>query len=496
MQLLRTLGKYPFHSIAIILFFITHGYSENAGAIPIADMFSFFLICAVITIVLLFLIKKWMKSWINAAIIVTILLIFYLFFGAIQESLKSLKPLHWLARYSVMLPGTIVLIIFLAIYLKKKGREFTRATAYLNVLLIILILVDITNISAGIFRTKPNLQDGKNGLLSSMPPCDTCKKPDIYLIVLDEYWGTDMLRKYFNYDNTAFISFLSENGFHVLAHPHSNYTVSPISVGSTFDMKYASHWTNVVVEDYGVIASKIISQSPTIGFLKSSGYEINNCSIFDVENKPGVSDFEMLPIKMRLITSKTLLAKMEKDLFWHVQLKIAARFNWLTKRLQGHAREGNKKIIDRTIEAINKKSIHPQFTYTHLLMPHLPYLYDSLGRDLFLNYYKTGLSGIKNDENYLQYLVYTNKIIMEMIAQIMKRSNRGAVVMLISDHGYRHFSDTSGNFSRYNNLNAIYFPSGNYKAFYDSMSNVNLFRATFNSLFSQKLPMLKDSVVY
>lgn len=498
MQIFRSLGKYPIHSIAIIVFFLSHGYSENFGSIPINEMLIYFAKTIVIVSLLLFFLKKRLSSWIKAGLIITPILVFFFFYGAIQETLKSSAIFYWLAKYRILLPGIILFIVGLYYYLKKSNKSFAKVTLYLNVLMIVLIVLDIGKISVDLIQLKSNSEE-KSELLSEMPPCDKCQKPDIYFILLDEYWGTDMLRKYFNYDNHSLDSFLSKNGFRVIPHPSSNYSVTPVSVASMFDMKYAA-WLkdkdNVVAEDYGVVASKVITKSATIQFLKSLGYQINNCSIFDIEDKPAAYNFQVLPVKMRLITSKTFPAKVERDLLWIVRMKIASRYDWLTKKFQNEAREGNKEIIRQTVEVVNKTSTRPQFTYTHLLMPHLPCIYDSLGRDIFLNYYRTGLSGKQNDENYLQYLVYTNKQVMKIIGEIMIKSKGNAAVILMSDHGYRYFSSEDKSLSRFNNYNAVYLPSKDYHLFYDSMTNVNEFRTLFNSLFVQKLPMLKDSVLF
>jgi hypothetical protein len=51
--------------------------------------------------------------------------------------------------------------------------------------------------------------------------------------------------------------------------------------------------------------------------------------------------------------------------------------------------------------------------------------------------------------------------------------------------------------SRYDfmNLNAVYLPNHNYAGLYDSITNVNQFRAVFNNLFHVQLPLLKDSTI-
>jgi hypothetical protein len=46
------------------------------------------------------------------------------------------------------------------------------------------------------------------------------------------------------------------------------------------------------------------------------------------------------------------------------------------------------------------------------------------------------------------------------------------------------------------NQNAVYYPDGDYSALYDSISGVNQFRVVLNKMFGQKLPLLRDSVIF
>jgi hypothetical protein len=498
-QLFRYLGSFPYYVFGLTLFFLTHGYSENVGLIPLSEMLIFLLISTIISIFLLWFFKKKMGSLIKAGIITGLILFFYLFYGALQDGFNDSVFLYQLSRYRVLLPGIIILTILLYFITKASKKFFKSLTLYINSLLLTLILFDLLSITKQALKSSDFDKEKNNIVSPALLPCDSCNKPDIYLIVMDEYWGTNMLKKYYGYDNHSFVSFLSGNGFHVLPHPSSNYTITPISMGATFEMKYAS-WLNgrkkIVAEDYGLVASKVISKSATIQFLKSMGYEIKNYSIFDIDDQPAAYNFQVLPIKMQLITSKTLPARMEKDLLWNIRMRIAYKFDWLTKKFQNQFKEGNKKIIGLTYEAINKHSTRPRFVYTHLLMPHLPCIYDSLGRDIFINYYRAGLSGKQHDDFYLQYLVYTNQIVKGIISEILKKSDSKAVIVLMSDHGYRYFSSTDTTLSGSSNFNAVFIPSKNYSFFYDSISNVNQFRALFNTLFNQRQPMLKDSVVF
>jgi len=263
-----------------------------------------------------------------------------------------------------------------------------------------------------------------------------------------------------------------------------------------FDMKYVE-WLNgrkqVQAEDYGR-AAKAITNSITMKFLKSLGYSIKNYSIFDILNQPSEFNFGILPIKLRLITSKTLLSRMEKDLLWHLRVDVASKYNWLATYFQNEFKEGNEKLLKLTYKEI-KEPGNPKFVYTHLMMPHLPHLYDSSGRENNINFFDS-LPQRVLDETYLGYLIYSNKIAEDLIAKIKKVTNGKAVILLMSDHGNRSFSASNKSVSANNNFNAVFLPQKNYDLFYDSISNVNQFRVLFNTLFNQHLPILKDSVVF
>jgi phosphoglycerol transferase MdoB-like AlkP superfamily enzyme len=98
----------------------------------------------------------------------------------------------------------------------------------------------------------------------------------------------------------------------------------------------------------------------------------------------------------------------------------------------------------------------------------------------------------EQDGDYLQFLVYTNQRMSAFISGLKKNTGNNAVILLMSDHGFR-FQDQVKPLS-FLNFNAIYLPGKEYAGWYDGMTNVNQFRVLFNTLFHQQLPMLKDSI--
>jgi len=269
-------GSFPYHVFGISLFFLAHGYSENVGLIPFSEMLVFFLGASVVSILLLLFLTKKMRSVIKAGLVTTIILSFYLFFGAIQDRLKHSNTLFSLSKYSILIPVFLVLTIIVYFLIKKSSKDFSKINNYANALLLALLLFDFTSITKQFFGNKTLDDKNAEAISNSLSKCDTCSKPDIYLIVLDEYWGNRSLKNYFHYDNNRFTTFLKQKGFFVATDPSSNYACTPVSMASMMSMKYMD-WLNghkdPDVVDYA-LGAKIIRNNNVVRFLKSEGYEI------------------------------------------------------------------------------------------------------------------------------------------------------------------------------------------------------------------------------
>jgi hypothetical protein len=129
-------------------------------------------------------------------------------------------------------------------------------------------------------------------------------------------------------------------------------------------------------------------------------------------------------------------------------------------------------------------------------MPHWPYLLDSMGNETGINFYSPAITGKQRETSYVQYLVYTNKVMLQMTDAILKHSNGNAIIVLMSDHGFREKPGTQACIDVNNNFISVYLPGKNYSLFYDSISNVNLMRAVFNTSFHQQFPRLADKCIF
>jgi hypothetical protein len=198
--------------------------------------------------------------------------------------------------------------------------------------------------------------------------------------------------------------------------------------------------------------------------------------------------------KTRLITHRTLIDYMMRDLsiFDWVAAHLTPSRQYMASRINMIHRM-NDTFLARTSGESGRQSQTPRFVYMHVFMPHDPFLYDSLLR---LRSPEEVDTIERHESGYLSYLPYTNFTIRQLITSIKKNTRGQAVILFMSDHGFRDDKYHTDYSNYFKNQNAVYFPDKAYSGFYDSISNVNQFRVVFNKLFRLNLPLLKDSTIF
>lgn len=138
-----------------------------------------------------------------------------------------------------------------------------------------------------------------------------------------------------------------------------------------------------------------------------------------------------------------------------------------------------------------EKDQRPRLVYTHLIMPHYPYLRDSSGKETNELRWKD----VRDSSLFISYLKHCNQQLLTLVSTIRQTSARPPVILLIGDHGFREFNKTRFNPLQFSCLQAVYYPERNYQSLYNGMSQVNLFRVLLNDQFGQQLQLLKDSSI-
>ena len=489
MQKVTTLQSFPYHVVLLSVFFLSHGYAENYGFLPFKDLFLFFTISVIVTSIVCLVLSWLFRDTIKAGIFTFILLLVYLFFGSIVEGITQLVKM----RYSVLLPLLLAVLIGIAILMNKSKRRLLQLNLYLNVLVIVLICYDLVSIVAFSNKEKDALNAVRPTFDSKLTICDSCKKPDIFFILLDQYSGSPMLKKYLGYENSKFENFLDSAGFHVIPNARSNYSTTILSIASTLNMSFIQGFSDeqFKAHDYSKMMP-IINHNIVTDYLIKNNYHFFNYSIFNIQDKPSFFTHHFFPSNMQLILNKTLVETLRKDL--HIDKKIGPfRLTFGVEWELDAVKEGNSSVLRNTIETAKTTSTEPKFVYSHLLMPHPPYIYDSLGNAINKPIERVPDSLLNS--SYLSYLVYTNKVVSDLIRKLLASTNGESIIILLSDHGNKHFKPWPPLRDRFFTLNAVYYPDRQYNEFYNGFSNVNVFRTLFNKFFHQNLPMLTDSAI-
>lgn len=483
------IGCKPFFIFLFPVFFVFHGYTFNYDSVPALDALVLTMEYIASAIIITAAFWLYYRNLFQAGFMALSLMACFFFFGNIQDVLKASFPGSLFSRYRFIILTGLLLLILVFVAIKRSRRYLPGLNLYFNLLFLMLIFLD----AGSLLMKIPTVNRNKsfNAAAEGFISCDTCARPDIFFIVPDQYTGNKALKEVFHFDNSLFEHELEERGFHVTKNTTSNYNLTPFSMASVLNMKYISLHKgrqnfSTIGYSYGFIRN-----SPVIKFLQSMHYDFYNNSIFDFEGRPAHKYTAFLPYGINMITSSTLFTRLKNDLVMDVARgKFGERFR--VEELYEFL-HFNENILNLTDTIASKKAANPKFVYTHLVMPHYPYYFDSKGQPLPVE--KLTGQTRANAQDYVEYLQYTNKKLLQLVDQILSGSSRAPIIILLADHGFRHPGEGIDRKYDFINLNAVYFPNKNYNLFYDGMSNVNQFRVIFNTYFNQHLPLLKDSTI-
>ena len=315
--------------------------------------------------------------------------------------------------------------------------------------------------------------------------------------------SSNALKKFLNHDNQEFISYLDNKGFNVNHNAYSNYHGTVLSITSTFNMKYLNFLTEEPIKQEELstnqsilfynarvpIPEKMIAENTIMQNFNSVGYKIINIQKpFETEilsSSPLIDlvmckrskyiDSELLSMTIKTSILVFLLEKWEQQ-----DLRDAAlcQFSELPKQHQ--------------------KFDEPIFVYSHILIPHPPYLFSPEG-EAVSSVRPQGLQSWEDKEGYVNSVKFTNKKIMEIVEQLLTESAKPPVIIIQADHGigFDFESSNPSNESieqKMSILSAYYLPDIEKNLSNDVITPVNTFRIIFNSYFNTNYDLLENKI--
>lgn len=479
--------------VLLPLFYLLHMVTLYQPVLNLKDLFIPVTAWLLGIPLLLFLIVQYARlSLLKYVVVLVYTEVVFFFFNTIQLFFKNYLP--FLSHYKYLLPVLAVGALLLIFSARKKKAPPFRFMLYLNTLFIILLLNECVQlVIAGPQRNHPPSSSYND---TTIKPCDSCVKPDVYFLVFDEYQGSKGLKAFWQYDNSGLDTFLTNNGFYNVTNSRSNYNWTSISIGSILNMDYHKReYPNEIDLLQYCDGIKTIANNRVCQFFQQQGYEIYNRSFFPLPGAPSIYDPGFLVDIPELLLTPTLYHKILHEIGWN--------FGKVLGPLTAPVSDEVKKNTCIQLQQINytytnllafagERHVKPVFVYGHFMLPHDPYFYDSTGR---LTPEPTWYNQFSVKEGYLPQLKYTNTLIKELVRHLLQPAKRPRIIIIQGDHGFRGMPDNMKDLE-FNNLNAIYFPDKQYNQLYDSISSVNTFRVILQKYFNAPLPLLKDSTVY
>lgn len=465
------------------------------------------IIIALVATGLVFVISRCItRDWYRAAMITSLGMLLFFTYGYALDAMQGISL--WgisFGRHRVLVASWSI-ILFLGAWLIVKKVNAPFWTQVLNATGLIAVCFSLSQIGWYFVKTQFNTnmypnQGTRVDALSIKPP-DNQTLPDLYYIVLDTYTRQDTLSEYFNFDNSAFTTYLREKGFYVADCAQSNYHSTILSLASSLNMNYLAavfDGPTLPNHDETVFSPYLANNSvwhalDSLGYIKvavDSGYSPTNFGFADLYlsqandirgglSMRGVNAFELLLIH-------TSAGRIYYD---HIKNDpdAAAIFDY------AYMEHRNRILyaLDRLEEMPALEG--PKFVFVHILAPHNPFVFGpngeviirwspfTLDNDLDALGYDAYIDGFVGQVEYL------NKRVARIIDELLLRSEPSPIIIIQGDHGSPR---TPG----WNNtiLSAYYLPGANGTSMlYPSISPVNTFRVVFNAYFGAQLPLLID----
>jgi hypothetical protein len=431
------------------------------------------------------------RDWHAAAFAAAILIALFFTYGHVYDTLSE----KWtISHLTAIMLGLWSVLAVLGLVWAWRGRIRIRGVALIvNIVSLGLVLYSVGTIIAwSIPKSTPVSApvDDYAPVQELVVPEDQ-SPPDIYYIIIDSYGRSDLLKRSFDVDNSAFLQQLEELGFYVADCAQSNYNRTDVSMASSLNLDYLQN----LDDDYqpgsttrrtlwdSVIHSTVRANLENIGYRTvafASGFAWSEFKDADVYITPSLLSSEMTGFETLLI--RTTPARHFEDLGW-------INLDWI----DGERYRQRTELIFNSMDDLSTMP-GPKFVFIHILPPHPPFIYAPDGTPTdpapFLDEnrrytYDSYTEGYRNQVKYISGQVLT------AVETLLEGSSTPPIIILQGDHA-PWLQTGSGKFLI---LNAYYLPGHN-DLLYPTISPVNTFRVIFDTYFGAQYDLLPDISYY
>jgi hypothetical protein len=302
------------------------------------------------------------------------------------------------------------------------------------------------------------------------------------------------LRDDYHLDNSAYLNELQAMGVYIADCSRTNYDYTQGAIVAALNMDYLTNLGPYLKELNSNDIWILLKQSRVRQLLENAGYKtvafdtgyewsrLEDADIYLSLGSESYSLQKVNPFEAMLIKSTALLIltdsqnKMVRSQFQEVNFPYSFHVN-------------SQIFILEQLPQISQDP-DPTFTFVHLLIPHVPFIFSPDGSIVSDPLFYNGkLSWPGDDEHlilgYANQVEYIDRKIVEVVKTILAQSKTPPIIVIQGDHG---LLDANRN----EILNAYYLPGDGAKNLYPSITPVNSFRIIFDTYFGTHYDLLPD----
>lgn len=298
------------------------------------------------------------------------------------------------------------------------------------------------------------------------------ENPNIYYLIFDEYSSIDFMKKYYNYDNSAFTNYLDELGFNISYTSHNESIMTSTVATNLVNLDY-------VVNNDMPEAEKAYYRKNNFLFryLNEKNYKITGVGIAEFYGLNNAASNELD------LNAKTIDGKIMADIiFEKTVFKPFYRIPSYTK--------AEKEILE-AFEFLKKQDTFSKnsFTFSHVVCPHGPFYFNKNGEP-----YNIPAENWREPKYYLEQYIFTTNQIIEIVDLIIENDPESCIIIQ-SDHSARASADREIFMEKFsledmsNIFNAVYFKGE--KLTIEGLSGVNTLRILFNKMFDENFEIIE-----